>query len=62
MLTPPAHAQRTAAAIRGARLVVAPGAGHYLPLERDELVSEHLVAAVEQALADAHPQAHAAAG
>ncbi|MDO3396385.1 alpha/beta fold hydrolase [Nocardioides sp. SOB44] len=62
VLTPPAHAQRTAAAIRGARLVVAPGAGHYLPLERDELVSEHLVAAVEQALADAHPQAHAAAG
>ncbi len=44
-LTPPEHARRIAGAIRGARLLVAPGAGHMLPLERDELVSEQLVEA-----------------
>lgn len=48
-LTPPHHAQRLAAAIRGARLLVAPGAGHMLPLERDELVSTHLIELVQAA-------------
>ncbi len=48
-LTPPAHARRLAAAIPGAELTVAPGAGHMLPLERDELVSAALVALVRDA-------------
>jgi pimeloyl-ACP methyl ester carboxylesterase len=50
-LTPPEHARRIAGAIRGARLLVAPGAGHMLPLERDALVSGQLVELVEGALA-----------
>lgn len=48
-LTPPPHARRLAGGIRGARMLVAPGAGHYLPLERPDLVTEHLVALVERA-------------
>ena len=51
VLTPPAHARRLASAISGARLFVLPGAGHYLPLERDEAVSAELAAAVERVLA-----------
>ncbi|GAA1831676.1 hypothetical protein GCM10009812_25330 [Nocardioides marinus] len=51
VLTPPAHARRLASAISGARMLVLPGAGHYLPLERDEAVSAELVAAVERARA-----------
>lgn len=50
LLTPPEHARRIAGAVRGARLLVAPGAGHMLPLERDELVSTHLVELVEASL------------
>ncbi|HTW15435.1 MAG TPA: alpha/beta hydrolase [Nocardioides sp.] len=50
-LTPPEHARRIAGAIRGARLLVAPGAGHMLPLERDALVSGQLMELVEGALA-----------
>jgi pimeloyl-ACP methyl ester carboxylesterase len=42
-LTPPEHARRIADAVEGAVLTVAPGAGHMLPLERDELVSGVLV-------------------
>lgn len=53
LLTPPHHARRLAGAIRGARLLVAPGAGHMLPLERDELVSTELVRLVDGALARA---------
>ncbi|TIC78897.1 alpha/beta fold hydrolase [Nocardioides sp. GY 10127] len=45
-LTPLSHARRLAAGIRGARLLVLPDAGHYLPLERDAVVSEHLLALV----------------
>lgn len=54
-LTPPHHARRIASAIRGARLLVAPGAGHMLPLERDELVSGELIALVEDALRPRRP-------
>jgi pimeloyl-ACP methyl ester carboxylesterase len=43
LLTPPQHARRIADAVHGAVLTVAPGAGHMLPLERDELVSATLV-------------------
>lgn len=50
-LTPPEHARRLAAAIPGARLTVAPDAGHMLPLERDELVSSALIEMVEGAQA-----------
>ena len=42
LLTPVAHAARLADAIEGAVLTVVPDAGHMLPLERDELVSETL--------------------
>lgn len=50
LLTPPHHARRLASAIRGARLVVCPGAGHMLPLERDRLVSDELIDLVDRAL------------
>lgn len=49
-LTPVHHARRIAAHVRGARLVVAPGAGHMLPLERHELVTSHLVELVDAGL------------
>jgi pimeloyl-ACP methyl ester carboxylesterase len=39
VLTPPAHARVLADAIAGARLTLAPDAGHMLPLERDALVT-----------------------
>jgi len=51
LLTPPRHSRRIATSIRGARMVVAPQAGHYLPLERPRLVSGELVTLVEAALA-----------
>lgn len=47
-LTPVPHARRLAAGIRGSRLLVLPGAGHYLPLERDAEVSAELVSMVER--------------
>ncbi|HEU4514312.1 MAG TPA: alpha/beta hydrolase [Nocardioidaceae bacterium] len=50
-LTPPSHAELLAEKVPGARLTVAPGAGHMLPLERDALVTEALVELVEQAQA-----------
>jgi pimeloyl-ACP methyl ester carboxylesterase len=43
VLTPPSHARRLAEHIHGAELVVAPDAGHMLPLERDALVSGTLI-------------------
>jgi pimeloyl-ACP methyl ester carboxylesterase len=52
-LTPVGHARQLAAAIPGAELTIAPGAGHMLPLERDALVSETLVGMLERALAQA---------
>ena len=36
-----------------ARLVIAPGAGHMLPLERDRLVSDELIGLVTAALTTA---------
>ncbi|GAB2780190.1 hypothetical protein GCM10027020_37150 [Nocardioides salsibiostraticola] len=50
LLTPPVHARRIANHIRGARLVVVPGAGHMLPLECDRLVSDELIALVAGAV------------
>lgn len=50
LLTPPDHARRIAASIGSARLLVAPGAGHMLPLERNRLVSDQLIGLVENAL------------
>lgn len=43
LLTPPAHARRMLAEISTAELLVAPDAGHMLPLERDALVSGTLI-------------------
>jgi len=53
LLTPVHHARRLAGGIRGARLMIAPGAGHMLPLEREALVSGHLVQLVTGARAAA---------
>lgn len=50
VLTPPPHAQRLVRRIRGARLLTSPGAGHYLPLERDELVSDELCRLIDRVL------------
>ena len=50
LLTPPSHARKLANGIRGARLLVAPDAGHYLPFERSELVTDELCALVDRAL------------
>jgi pimeloyl-ACP methyl ester carboxylesterase len=50
LLTPPPHARALANGIRGARLVVAPDAGHYLPFERRELVTDELCHLVDRAL------------
>ncbi len=43
LLTPPSHARRIADHVEGSVLTLAPGAGHMLPLERDELVSGVLI-------------------
>jgi len=51
LLTPPHHARRIASALPGSALLVAPGAGHMLPLERSRLVSDELVTLVERVLA-----------
>lgn len=51
LLTPPEHAVRLAEAVPGARLSIVPGAGHYLPLERDHRVSEAIADLVREALA-----------
>lgn len=51
LLTPPEHAGKIAQGIRGARLLVAPDAGHYLPFERRALVTDELCALVDRALA-----------
>jgi pimeloyl-ACP methyl ester carboxylesterase len=51
-ITPPHHGRRIAANVKGARFLVAPGAGHYLPLERPRLVSDELIDLVEMALQD----------
>jgi len=52
LLTPPRHGRRIAGNIKGARLVVAPDAGHYLPLERSRLVSDELIDLIETAIQD----------
>ncbi len=49
-LTPPDHAATLAQGIRGARLLVAPDAGHYLPFERSGLVTDELGVLVDLAL------------
>lgn len=56
-LTPPHHARKLVQGIRGARLLVAPDAGHYLPLERPGLVTEELCALVDRALSAGRAQA-----
>ncbi|GAA1916847.1 alpha/beta hydrolase [Nocardioides lentus] len=50
-LTAPRHARAIAAACPGARLLVAPGAGHMLTLERPRLVSTLLAELVDGAIA-----------
>jgi pimeloyl-ACP methyl ester carboxylesterase len=54
----PAAARRTAAAISGARLVILPGVGHYLPAEVYPQVADEVRALADQAAAA--PQAGAA--
>ena len=50
LLTPPEHARRLAQHIPHARLIISPGAGHMLPLERDRHVSEMLCSLVDPLL------------
>ncbi|MCO5998579.1 alpha/beta fold hydrolase [Actinoallomurus rhizosphaericola] len=67
LITPMRHAEALAAQIPGADLVVIPGAGHLLPLERAAEVNHHLwnllrrttgiEPAAEPALVDGHEQA-----
>ena len=61
VLTPVAHARTIATSISTARLAIAPGAGHMLPLERDRLVSDELVELVTAALASDRERAAVAA-
>ena len=61
VLTPVDHARRLAAGITTARLLIAPGAGHMLPLERDQLVSGELLELVSAALASAREREAVAA-
>lgn len=50
-LTPPGMSRRMVAALGGdTELTIAPGAGHMLPLERDELVSDAIAAMVRRAI------------
>ena len=48
-LTPRHHARRMAERINGSRLTIIPGAGHMLPLERDDLVSDAILELVRGA-------------
>lgn len=41
-ICPPAMSRTIADAVLGSRLVIVPGAGHYLPIERPEAVAEQL--------------------
>jgi len=50
LLTPVAHSRRLAAAIPGSRLIITPGCGHMMALERDEHVSEQLIEMLSPAL------------
>jgi pimeloyl-ACP methyl ester carboxylesterase len=50
LLTPPEHARRLAQHIPGARLIISPGAGHMLPLERDRHVSDMFCSLVDPLL------------
>lgn len=52
-LTPPAHARRIAEALPDARLLVVPGAGHMIGLERPEAVNEALSELVRRAVVPA---------
>jgi pimeloyl-ACP methyl ester carboxylesterase len=49
----PAAARRTAAAIRGARLVILPGVGHYLPAAVYPQVADEVRALADRAAAAA---------
>lgn len=55
VLTPPAHARRIQSVLPDAELTLAPGAGHMLPLERDELVSGVLIRLIRGALTQLDP-------
>ena len=61
VLTPVDHARKLAAGIATARLVIAPRAGHMLPLERDQLVSGELLELVSTTLAAARQRESVAA-
>lgn len=59
-LTPPDHAAKLVQGIRGARLLVAPDAGHYLPFERPGLVTDELTTLIDLALRSTSQAARAA--
>ena len=47
LLTPPEHARKLASHLPDARLIISPGAGHMLPLERDRHVSDMLCSLID---------------
>jgi pimeloyl-ACP methyl ester carboxylesterase len=53
LLTPPEHAMEMAAQLPDAELLIVPGAGHQVPLERPDLVERPLVRMVREVLEDA---------
>jgi len=62
LLTPPEHSRRIAANLRGARMIVAPDAGHMLPMERADLVTDEIYALVDRALHEIARASDRAAG
>jgi len=50
LLTPVPHSRKLAAAIPGCRLIVSPGCGHMMPLERDEHVSQQIIEMISPTL------------
>ena len=53
-LLPPGHPSAMSALLPDADLTIAEGAGHVLPLERPELVSEAIIRVVDAVLADGY--------
>jgi pimeloyl-ACP methyl ester carboxylesterase len=57
LLTPVPHSRKLASAIPGCRLIVSPGCGHMMPLERDEHVSHQLIEMISPVLRRQQPYA-----
>ena len=56
VLTPPGHSQEIADALPHAEVLIAPGTGHQVLMERPDLVNVPLLRMVDEALLDAKPR------